>query len=232
MIGKLGKNKILVGIALMLFLIAVPITLNQVRQTQEQRSGAAGEAIAILLNPLTKNVTVGEVFLVPVSINTAQNNVTAVDITFSFDANLLAACTQDTNCPALFTPSPTFSQILLTTTPAGTIHYVGVNPTSNVLTGPSVSIGTLAFQAKAAGTATVGFTNIHVNASEVATALPVNYDLTLAGTYTISSTGELSPTPTPFVHDDKVLYDFNDDGKVDEVDLNIMYTSFRSREGD
>ncbi len=42
--------------------------------------------------------------------------------------------------------------------------------------------------------------------------------------------GTVIPTRTPSIT--QQLFDFNDDGKVDEIDLNILYAGFAKRQGD
>jgi len=51
-------------------------------------------------------------------------------------------------------------------------------------------------------------------------------------TSTPSGTITQSPTPTPNLNFQKSTFDFNDDGKVDELDLNILYVGFSKRTGD
>lgn len=190
MLEKLGKFKLIIVGALVSLLFIV-ITISQFQKRQETRSRAAGEAISVILNPLTQSVNVGSTLNVAVTINGAQNNISAVDITFSYDANLLGNPT--------FQPATTFTTIINNAATPGTIHFVGVNPTSNAIIGSSINIGTISLNAKAAGTATIGFSNIHVNASGVAGALPVDTNNTKNGTYTIGGSQGVSPSPIPTI---------------------------------
>ena len=54
-----------------------------------------------------------------------------------------------------------------------------------------------------------------------------------SATATPSATSTNTPTPTagPLTIIQR-LFDFNDDGKINEVDLNILYTGFTARDGD
>lgn len=244
MLEKLGKFKLLtVGVLLSFLFIAV--TIGQLQKSQETRSRASGGSVSIILNPLSSQVTIGGNLNIQSTINGADNNVSAVDISFSYDTNLLG----NPN----FQPATTFTTIVNDTATPGTIHFVGVNPTSNAITGASINLGSLSFAAKAQGTAIVGFSNIHVNASGVAGALPVDTTNTKTGTYTITTSNNVSPSPTqtptitiptltgiptatptlaPIPPGARALIDLNDDGKVDEVDLNILYAGFAKRQGD
>ena len=238
MFGKIKNNKIFMVLLPVLFLAVIPLTLVLTGQTQEQRSGAAGEAISIILSPLTKPIQVGETLGIEMKLNAGLNNITAIDITITYDAALLEGNTASGAANPIFANDARFSTVLLETQKAGTIHWVGVNPTQTAI-GGTVDFAKLVFKAKASGVASVGFSDIHVNASGVSGALPINTDDTKPGAYTIivsapSPSTFNSPTPVPTIPvvGNKTLYDFNDDGKVDEIDLNILYGSFRTRQGD
>lgn len=202
MIEKIKKFKLLAGIVIIALLAIVPLTVNFLQKQQETRSRASGEAVAVILNPLTGTVPLGNALDVNVAVNAGQNNISAVDISFTYDANILEKNTGVLNVP-IFTPSSSFTTIINDENTPGTVHFVGVNPTSNTLTG-SVNIGKLNFAAKTSGTATVGFSNIHINASGVPGALPVDTTNTQNGSYTIaqlsaSPTAGQAETPTPYV---------------------------------
>lgn len=85
------------------------------------------------------------------------------------------------------------------------------------------------------GTRTVAYGELTVN---VVSSLPSGTPTTTISTTptaTISATGgpTLTPTPTlPAITLPSYLFDLNDDGKVDEVDLNILLTGFAKRNGD
>jgi hypothetical protein len=234
MFEKLKQHRIIVGTVVFLFLlIAVPVTVNFLQKQQETRSRAAGEAVAVKLDPLTANIGIGEDLVVTVTIDGKQNDISAVDITFSYSPELeLVSDGLDTGGVV----SSPFSTITNDASTSGSIRYVGVNPTSNPIQGSNIYVGQLRFRGKTQGDANVGFSHIHINASGVEGALPIDTDNTRIGLYTInevtaSPTAVSSPTPTPFSIDKRLL-DFNDDGIIDEIDLNILLSSFRTREGD
>lgn len=56
---------------------------------------------------------------------------------------------------------------------------------------------------------------------------------TASPTAAISPTRSPSATPTPILPPEyRGVIDFNDDGKIDELDLNILYSGFSRRKGD
>ena len=251
----LKSKKGLTILVLAILAIAVPLTIVQVQNQQEGRSRAGGGAVSVSLTPQSSNVSVGENLVLEVKINASGNNITAADITFTYDAGRLNLTSNGLQASSVFTT------IQNGTTIPRTIHYVGVNPSSSDITGNEIMIGTLAFTATEPGQATVGFSNIHINASGVDGALPIDTDNTKNGTYTISSDvniGDPTPTAEPTTTDptnptpigdpcwafntcpsptqtltgNNAVYDFNDDGKVDEKDLNILYSGFSRRQGD
>ncbi len=207
----LNKYALLAIAGILVVIGGVFITINQLQKQQETRSRAAGEAVSVILAPLSRNVNVGDDLLVQVNINGGQNNVSAVDIAFTYDKDLLGEPIGE--CPppppevtnyqcgtGPFAPSSTFTTVINNSSSPGTVHYVGVNPTANTITGSSINLGTLHFTANAQGTATIGFSNIHINASGVAGALPVDTKNTKPGTYTIGDSGCLGgPVGCPTV---------------------------------
>ena len=54
----------------------------------------------------------------------------------------------------------------------------------------------------------------------------------VTSTPTSIPTGTPSATPTPLPSEYHSVIDFNDDGKIDELDLNILYSGFSKRKGD
>jgi len=175
------KYKILTIIVLMI-IIAIPLVASRFKPQPNQvnqpvSSDTSAPTIKVSFTPLTSSVKIGEKLDVDIIVDAGQQNISAVDITISYGSNLLGM--------AAFSPSPAFTPITLDTDTPGTIHYVGVNPTANVITGASVNIGKLSFSAKKTGTAAVKFINIHINASGVQGALNItgNED----GLYTITN---------------------------------------------
>jgi hypothetical protein len=190
------KNRKFLGafFVALLVIVGIPLTILQVQKSSENRSRASGEEIAVKLDPLTKDVKVGDEFDVNVTLDAGQSDISAVDITFSYTG--LSANWGAQQELQVFTPSSSFSTIVKDVNEsAGTIHFVAVNPTQNKLTGASLPLGTLHFIAKTAGTAHVGFTNIHINAAGVADALPIDTTNTKEGVYTIGSSTAKSCTP-------------------------------------
>lgn len=91
-------------------------------------------------------------------------------------------------------------------------------------------------------TAGIAFTAIILLAVPISLALISNQqdvrqrasetNTSLTPTATPSSTITGTPTPTPELNLQKATFDFNDDGMVDEIDLNILYVGFSKRTGD
>lgn len=196
MIEKIKQFKLLIGAVILVLFVAIPITVIQVQKQQETRSRASGEAISIGLKPSTGTVQIGQALKVEVRLNGGSNNISAVDITFSYDKDLLDVPIRECAPPppeitnyqcgaGPLDPSSTFATVINDSGTLGVIRYVGVNPTGNTITGTEISLGFLNFIGKAQGNAEIGFSNIHVNASGVAGALPVDTENTKNGTYTI-----------------------------------------------
>ncbi|HVZ11891.1 MAG TPA: cohesin domain-containing protein [Patescibacteria group bacterium] len=193
---KLVRFKFVAGFAAILVLaVIIPLTVSQINKLQESRSHASGEPVAIILTPTTKTLNAGDELDVDVKISGGQNNMSAVDITFDYSSTTLAI---PSNIPNSFVPASTFTTISNSmSSSTGKIHYVGVNVGTNPITG-TVSLGTFKFIAQGSGTATIGFSNIHVNASGVTGAVPVDTTNTVTGSYTVvGNAGGTTPTTTP-----------------------------------
>jgi hypothetical protein len=85
------KKVFLIGI-IILFLVAIPATVFLVAQRQELRKKAA-PATTLTLAPATTARKVGDEFSLDVAIDTAENQVVAVEIHLTFDASILEALT-------------------------------------------------------------------------------------------------------------------------------------------
>jgi len=214
MIETLKRYKLQI-IILLLIVISIPITLIQLSRQQEIRSRAGGGApISLILSPLTSTQQLGKQFDVALTVNTGTNNVTSLDITITYDSRILTLVS--------FTPASTFSTITNDSSTRGTLHYVGVNPTSSPITGASVSIGVLKFQGVTAGTASVVFSNIQATAQGQSGLLPIDTANTKNGSYTITtSTTGLSITGHVFIDDGGGNLDYAGNGKQDPGESGI-----------
>ncbi len=212
---QLGRFKFLIGVVVLAILaISIPLTLNQVKKFQESRSHAAAGEVSIKLTPYGEPFHVGDRVSLVATVEDQNPNydISAIDITIDYDKNLLEPMpicatpesgppptTPVEGCPAgqivtqevFDTNGLGFTTIVKNINKdTGTVHYVGVNPTSQIRNGgvgKAVTFGGLNFKAKAPGSATVGFSNIHINAAGVTGALPIDTTNTKIGTYTIST---------------------------------------------
>lgn len=85
-------KKVFLIFGLLLFLVAIPATVFLVAQRQELRKKAA-PATNLSLSPTTTTRNVGEVFSLEAAIDTADNQVVAVEIHLTFDSSVLEAQT-------------------------------------------------------------------------------------------------------------------------------------------
>jgi hypothetical protein len=116
----------------------------------------------------------GERAEIKITAEAQQNNVTAADITITYDPNRVEG---------EFEPDARFTTIINDAKTPGKVRYVGVNPTATAITG-TFNIGTFKLTGKQAGTAVLKFENIHINASGVESALRIkDYP---EGSYTIN----------------------------------------------
>lgn len=192
-------KKIALILVVLIIAAAVPLTINQLKKQQENRSRASGGTVTISFIPSTSTIT--QDTQIQVALDGADNNVSSADIGILFDPVVLEAVS--------FTPASTFNSTFRNTIDptTGKIHYSAVSTAATPITGSAIPLGTIVFRPKTAtGTTTLNFENIKVTASGVRTNLPVNLT---SGNYTIgpSVTGIPSPTtpanpspsPTPLI---------------------------------
>jgi hypothetical protein len=176
MLEIVKKYKVVIIIVLLVFVLAVLglMLLNPEQQRVNVSSNAP--KIQMDISPPESDLSVGEKLIVDVNINAGEQNITAADITLKYDANLLAPDS------SALTPNSAFTTIINDQKTKGKIHYVGVNPTANIING-DFKLGTLSFSVIGEGNAVIEFEDIHINASGVPRQLRIDGEI--FGTYKI-----------------------------------------------
>jgi len=191
MFKRIGKTKLLILLVLLVLFVAIPITLNQIGKQQETRSRAAGGTVSLNLIPQTTTKYKGQNFDVGLSLNAADNVISAVDVTFNFDKNILEMIS--------FSPSGAFKDTVVNKVDniLGSFRYVGVTTSSTPLTKGTFSLGALTFRGKTVGSGFLNFRTLIITGDRVANALTVSP--TINGKYiiTLPPTPTKTPTPTP-----------------------------------
>lgn len=175
MLREILKYKFLI-ISIIILLVAIPIIFSLIKPKKPEYK-ISPDGISVILNPQTSTINVGDELNIAVNINGKIYNISAIDITFEYDRRILSKASLST--------SQTFTTIVNDSNLPGKIHYVGVNVTQSSIIGESINIGILSFKPKAAGNAKIEFSNIHINASGEADALPVDLKNTKIGNYKI-----------------------------------------------
>lgn len=223
MFKRIGKTKLLILLVLLVLFVAIPITLNQIGKQQETRSRAAGGTVSLNLIPQTTTKYKGQNFDVGLSLNAADNVISAVDVTFNFDKNILEMIS--------FSPSGAFKDTVVNKVDniLGSFRYVGVTTSSTPLTKGTFSLGALTFRGKTVGSGFLNFRTLIITGDRVANALTVSptingkYIITLppTPTKTPTPTPTRTPTNTPTPSPIPLIGDFNRDRVVNLLDFNI-----------
>lgn len=179
-----AKNKILVIATIMLFAIAVPLTIMQSlnRQTTKQRASNDSLGFSTMLTPssLTKNI--GEDIEADIHLlNSQRKEISAVDIVYGgYNASMFES--------VVFQPSSvgTFTDIL-----NNSGRYVGVVHPEGEVSYADITLGTIKFiKSKEAGSINLNL-NIRVNVPGIHDA--VSFD-NISGQYTIETAKASSNT--------------------------------------
>lgn len=199
-------KRIVTVIGALLLVIAVPATVLLAMRSQELRKKAA-PATTLSLSPATVSKAVGEEFTLDVRMNTADNQIVAVDLNLLYDATKLQAdwIRNGTMFPNILTSG---------TAGNGTISIaLGATNTTTPITGTG-TVATIKFKALAETTAPVSVRFAQdtfvgalnegtVNALTSSTPATITIgsgsqvSLTPTATPVITVTGTILPTPTP-----------------------------------
>jgi len=185
---NLASSQLIKIIGLGFLLVALPVVIFLVNQQQIFRGRAAASPVNFLLVPPTATKQLNETFTVSVRLDTKTYNVSGVDMTLSFDKNILELQS--------FQPATSTLADVLVNQPnntTGTLRLLATKSTSNAATGV-LDIGTLTFRGKALGTSSVLFQNPLVTASGQDQYIPTVGNTT--GQYTIVAV-TASPVASP-----------------------------------
>lgn len=190
-------KKILLIVAFLLILIAIPVTAFLVRQRQELRERAAPATIAYFEPTGTStspiNVAVGDTFTLNVVADTASNSITASELTVNFNTQYLEALNIQSGdlLPFVFVSGEVDNQTGAASITVGTTQMPGgIQGTGN--------IAVITFRALAE---TSTPTTIQINSSTQIVAVGEGNVNVLTGTepaYVMVTAGG-SPSPTPAV---------------------------------
>lgn len=186
-------SALVLGISLIAILIQVQ-TKQNLRQKASEING-----VSMQLFSTEDRVNVGEDLVMPLLLNNPeQKKISAIDFTINYDSGLFEFLNISPSSElGLFTGIPVKSNL-------GTYRYMGVNMSENLPSASYINLGTIRFRIKKIGTSTFNFPTIHVNASGIRDALPVDIANTKGVTITIvdsvTTTTTIMPsasTPTP-----------------------------------
>lgn len=182
------KTKILIILAAILFVIAVPLTIIQVQKQQSLKQRAGGGPLRA--EPAQDSKVVGDSFSVQLYLlNYDRKDISAVDVTLTYDSNIMELSD--------FKSSQIFTTIPNDTAAPGTVRYTGVNPTKNPISDTEIALGILTFKGSSPGTGNLNFVNLQVTASGESGFLPITASLAKIGSYNISVVSAGTPqTPT------------------------------------
>lgn len=193
-----SKFQIISALFVIIILIALPITLFQIKNRQAQRSSASEGSASILFNPERGTYSPSQEFSTTIAVNGGAHDITGADITFGYSKNSLEI--------VRFEPSTTFNSVLINgpaNTADGTYRIAAVNTSSSSNMG-LVTLGELFMKAKGSLRGTLSVQSSQITSAGSAAALPTSnnssgsFDFTSVDlTPTISSTPSgTTPTPT------------------------------------
>lgn len=184
---KYLNKKLLILITALFLILAVFITVDQLKKQQETKSRAGGGNTSLILSPATDTKPIGETFNVPLILKNTIPNISGIDFTLQFDKDIL-----ELN----FEPSAIFNEQLINNldSPTGVLHYAAVNTANNTNPGSEISLGNLLIRGKTNGTGTVSFNNIQIVALGINEFLPNSNNS--IGSFIIAESPTAGPLPT------------------------------------
>lgn len=226
---------LLIIAALVLGVLGIIATVFQVQKQQETRTRATEEGLLTLLfSPESVTIRVEQDLPVKLALDAKNYNITGIDVTFVFDRNVFEV--------ARIEKAATFDTAIFEdiNNSEGKLRLAYVNISNKTITG-GIDIGTIVLRGKAEGESNLRVVTAQVTAQGINESLKTG---SVSGTYKVDSSATSTPaqtsnlptsSPSP-VPTRKATYnmraDLNDDGKVDELDLNILYSGFAKRKGD
>ncbi len=187
----------MIATAIILAVIAIPLTIIQVQKQQQLKQRAAGEpTVSLQFSPLTENKMIEVAFNIELRlINTNGKDISGFSGIISYNTNR-------NNVLELvrFSPSSEFETIINDKDLApGALVLTVVNPEKRAINNTDILLGILTFKGKNVGTSEVTISLPKVTASGFENSLAV--DTSSIGKYTISSSSKdisaALPTSTP-----------------------------------
>lgn len=180
MINLMNRKKIIFVILAVILAIAVPVTIMQLSRTQDIRQRAASTDITVSLDPAVGEATINNEFPVDILIDTKGQGIEAVDITLSFNKDVLNIIKAD------FSGTQFGDALQLgPNNTTGTYHIFAVVNSFGTVNGSQVKIARLNLNGIALGEGTMSFSKVEVGIVGQETPPPVNI---IGGTYTIVET--------------------------------------------
>ncbi len=245
------KKRFISALVVAAIVLAVPITISMLNQQQDIRQRASGtsQECTILQEQVAILESIGECS----TSNVCTEIRGYMEVNGCNDSNVsqveslpgIASCsTSNTTCPTGYACMTSWSQTgqgVCFPQPIATLipdpscrvkpRYCDIGALGGFLFGctpPTAgwcSTTTPTATPSATVTSTPGTT---ITATPSATSTP---GVTVTSTPSATATNTPSPTRGP-LNDVEKVFDFNDDGKLDELDLNILYAGFAKRKGD
>jgi len=182
-------NKRILSILILIFLLlSLPVAIWLVKRQQEIRMRAA-PATTLAISPPSITKTVGDSFILQITVNTETNSLVAADLDINFNPQVLEVTGIS---PGEFFTSPTEASKTINNT-AGNILYALTSFTAQPGSG---NLASVVFNAKGVGTSPLSFgsrTGVYASGGENV------LQQTSPGTVNIASVATPTPTPTPAV---------------------------------
>ena len=219
---KISRRFFLIS-GLILILLAIPLTVYLLRGNLDFRKEASSAGASFSFDPTGGEIVRGATVEIKILLNTGGKNIIGADSIISFDRNLISVIDQEKDKTGTQIQAGSFFEkpLVLANKVEGDRIYLSIN-SFTPFKGAGV-FGTIKFQAKKSGEVDFKFVSGETKITEQGTAqnilqtmAPAQFNIEGAGgTATTETTASGTPKTTSSA-------DVNDDGKVNELDLQLF----------
>src|SRR3989344_3524690 len=190
---QLSRN-IIIAIASILLLVAIPATILLVRQQQNLRSQADVATVTLSLSPTTSNAAINSEFTVDIRINAGTHDIGFIDVPIHYNSQVLNVLSSEnlsgftTVLTNEFTNNPNNQ--------TGDYRFVVADQSGSTVHTGVFDVARIRFKAVGNGSSAITFGSaIEITATGQSSAIPTANNIT--GNYTVGGTTTASPSPSP-----------------------------------
>jgi hypothetical protein len=216
------NRRLVAIISIIIILIAIPLTIYLLRGNLDFRNRAATSGASFSFDPSGGSIVQGGEVEIKILLNSGEKNIIGADSVVSFDRTIFTVVDEDSETDGVQVEAGTFFEkpLVLANKVEGNKLYLSIN-SFTPFKGAAV-FGTIKLQAKKTGTVDLKFVEGETKITEQGTAQNILQTAT-PGQFKVESSGNSrEPSATESASARDINADLNDDGRVNELDLQLF----------